>query len=789
MRALTFAVFNAVFAAAACLTWPIYQDTSFTVLVVVSLIVANSIAFFGTLRGLRARTIALFTVIGYFVLGVPLAVPSSFTSPLGALSGLLSLVKAPVTAWKDLLTLTLPVGSYQSVLVPAFLLFFVVPVITLALALGAKKIWPVAAATALLPMVFAALFGSSATRSQLLLIEYPAVIEITLTLVSLVLVMIWLSLRRNSRALNRRHSWGVTGVAVIVGASMLSMLVVPPLLSQTPRNVLRVLVDPQLQIDEQTSPLSLYRQAFRDELFETELFQVSQAGSAQRIRIATLTGFNGQVATVSTNEAGSATARDSAFARVPSLVDSATASGATAIKIGALQGVWMPTLASLEAVSFSAPRPEALTDGFFYNRELEAGIQLADGGLQTGDSYRLQVAERPDALAQAELVTLTPSLSQPRINPEYVPESLQDWLSMQKVSRTGEGLQTLIDRLRARGYLSHSLTLDQQNPPTWMTQLPGYDFQPSRAGHSTARIDQLFTDLRDRQREVGSVSDAQLVAAIGDDEQFAVAAFMLADQLGFNARVVLGTKLVSDAQQGIPACKSGACEGSNLTAWLEVQGDSGDWVVVDVTPQYENPLAPEVDRLQDPQVVTEVQPPMADTVQPPEAAPSQSDAKSPDSPAAALDLTWLWAVVRALALSLLLLLILFGPFAMIWMLKRRRRRERQRGPEPKDSILGAWNEYVDNAIDFGHPSPTAETRTELVQRYSANQAASDDLRLAQIADRAVFSDDVSTTAESSAAWHVVDARARQRRAGANRRQRIRAAISLRSFWRWLRGPR
>lgn len=789
MKLITLGLFNAAFVAAAWLTWPIYQDASFVILAVVSLAAANGIVIVGAVRGMRTRTIALSTGVGYFVLGIPLAVPSALTSPRAMVTGVLSLITAPITAWKDLLTLSLPVGSYQTMLVPAFLLFFVVPVLALSLALRAKKLWPIAAAVALLPMLFAALFGSSATSAGGFGFSFPAALEIALTLVSIVLMMIWLSVRRNAKVSWRRNGWGAAGSVVLAGAAVLSLLIVPPLLSATPRNVLRAQIDPQLRIDEQTSPLSLYRQAFRDELFDTELFQVSQPGSAQRVRIATLTGYNGQVATVSADETGGGTAANSAFARVPSLVGSATKSGATALKIGALQGVWMPTLSGLEAVSFSEPRREALTDGFFYNGELEAGIQLADGGLKTGDSYRLQAADTGSTAPQDELSALKPGLSQPRINPDYVPESLQDWVSMQKVSRTGEGLQTLIDRLRARGYLSHALAVDSQNPPTWMTQLPGYEFQPSRAGHSTARIDQLFTDLRDRQRELGSVSDAQLVAAIGDDEQFSVAALLLADQLGFYARIVLGTSLVTESDQSLNACSSGACDGSNLTAWLEVQGDSGEWVSVDVTPQFENPIAPEVDRLQDPQIVTEVRPPSTDTVQPPESAPSQSDAKSPDSPTAALDLTWLWTTLQVLALSILVLVILVGPFVVIWMLKLLRRRERQRGPEPADMILGAWNEYVDTSLDFGKPAPTNETRVELVQLYTGGQPQSNELTVAQITDRAVFSDEIPTLAQSAAAWQLVDARVRELRAQAHRRQRIRAAISLRSFWRWLGGGR
>lgn len=787
MKTLTFVILNGVFVAAALLMWPIYQDVSFIILAGVSLLAANAISLISVLRRLRARTTLLITAATYLVLGVPLAIPSGMTNLLSFFSAFLRLFTAPVTSWKDVLTLTLPVGSYQTALLPAFLLLFVVPVFTLLVAVAAKKLWWIAAITALLPMLFAATFGSSATSTgtPLLWFTVPAPREIVLTLASLLLVMVWLSRRRVTTGKPRRMPWSAAGGIAVLAALAVSVTVAPALMTQVPRNVLRAQIDPQLHIDQQTSPLSLYRQAFGNELFDTELFQVSQTGDAQRIRIATLTGFDGQVATVSGSSTDTLSAQNTSFARVPALVDAQTQQGALAITIGALQGIWMPTVAPLESITFTAPRPEALSDGFFYNTALQAGVQLADGGLATGDSYRMHTSTtQPTSL---ELTDLKPTLSQPRIQPEFVPESLQDWLSMQKVSRSGAGLQTLIERLRSRGYLSHALSIDPQSPPLWATQIPGYDFQPSRAGHSSARIDQLFTELRDRQREVGSVGEAQLVAAVGDDEQFSVAALLLADQLGFNARVVLGTKLVSQADEGIPACTAGSCDGSNLTAWLEVQAPTGEWVAVDVTPQVANPIAPEVDRLQDPQVVTEVQPPSADSVQPPDAAPSQSEGKTPDSPATESDLTWLWVTLKAVGLTLLILFIVFGPFLLIVVLKQLRRTARQRGPEPKEMLLGAWNEYVDTAVDFGNSLPSAETRVELVQRFTRGAATDEALKLATLADAAVFSDAVVDASDSDTAWQLADARKREFRSGATRQQRLLAMISLKSFWRWIRG--
>jgi type II secretory pathway pseudopilin PulG len=323
-----------------------------------------------------------------------------------------------------------------------------------------------------------------------------------------------------------------------------------------------------------------------------------------------------------------------------------------------------------------------------------------------------------------------------------------------------------------------------------MLELPGYRFEPSRAGHSSARIDQLFTQLRDRQRELGDASDAELVAAVGDDEQFVVAAMLLADQLGFNARIALGTALQRSgdaANSAVAVCDSGACTGANLTAWLEVQGDSGAWVAVDVTPQFENPIAPDRDRLQDPQVPTEVQPPSVESVQPPESEPSQRDADSSDPDANPLNLAWLWLTLQVIGVLLLIALILFGPLLAIVLLKASRRANRRRSLEPKESVLGAWNEFVDTAVDAGSAPPRNETRSEFVERQPRAEDNTELLSLAQLADRAVFSAELSSTQQRDQAWHIVDEHRAVSRAALNRRQRLLAILSLRSFLRFLRG--
>src|SRR5690606_6314645 len=151
------------------------------------------------------------------------------------------------------------------------------------------------------------------------------------------------------------------------------------------------------------------------------------------------------------------------------------------------------------------------------------------------------------------------------------PESLRRWVAAQDAGADGAGLEELISRLRARGYLSHALAVPAADPPAWVEALGAYAFEPSASGHSLARIDEMFDRLLAREAQVAA-SGGSLVAAVGDVEQFAVAAALIARELGFPSRVVLGVRL--DDAAGLPSCDDGECRAGDLAAWVEVQAET-----------------------------------------------------------------------------------------------------------------------------------------------------------------------------------------------------------------------
>ena len=95
----------------------------------------------------------------------------------------------------------------------------------------------------------------------------------------------------------------------------------------------------------------------------------------------------------------------------------------------------------------------------------------------------------------------------------------------------------------ASGATSATRSRSATETPLWMQSLPDYTFQPSASGHSLARIDAMFARLLERETDPRAAASENFVAAVGDDEQFATAVALIARELGFPARVVVGARL------------------------------------------------------------------------------------------------------------------------------------------------------------------------------------------------------------------------------------------------------
>lgn len=774
---------------AAVAAWPIYAAASFVILVLAASVAAAVVVASVSWRRGSGWMLAAGLVAAFTLLAVPVAVPSRLASPLDVLRGLGESYAGIVVAWKDLVTVDLPVGAYRNLLIPALVVFLVGTALALALA-GRSDRWATAAVVAGLGMTgFGLFFGRTATSAPLQIgpLVLAAPVETAVGVGALLSAVLWLAWRAHderaralrrasdvsamptspgrSRADRRRTALGVAMIAVAV---VVTVAVVPWVARGADREVLRSAAGPDRQIAEAVSPLAEYRAMFSDARADEVLFRVSGEGTLpDRIRIATLDTYDGEIFRASGDEGAG-------FVRLPSTRDAGAGRSLSAeVEIVDLEGIWMPTAGRLSSATFEGDRRGALADRFYYSSAAEAGVQTADGGLRAGDGYLLTGVEP----APVDLATLTPPGAPQGVSGG---DNLKRWVEEHAAGSDGAALQGLVQLLRERGYLSHSLAAPGAAAPAWTLDLPGYQLQPSASGHSLARIDRMFERLLDREDDPRAAASGNFVAAVGDDEQFAVATALIAHELGFPARVVVGTRLTT-TDASLPVCDAGECRPRDLSAWTEVQGADGQWAAIDVTPQWEQSPSLEVTQQQDPENVTDVRPDTVEEVVPPEPV-QQDDALDDDTRTEdGLDLAWLWPILRVAGLSLLGVLVLFGPFLAIVIAKAVRRRGRRRDPDPRGAIAGGWDEYVDAGVDAGRSVPRAPTRREVAEAFATPSG----IRLAADADRAVFAADEVGADEVAAFWRIVDD---ERRVLTRQRgfwRRVRAAVSLRSFLRFL----
>lgn len=825
--------------------WPIYQHPWLVVAAGMALVVGIGLAVAAARWRWSALSVVLALVAAVAVTVIPATQPQLFTqlgdAPLAVLArGIVEGVAAIALGWKQLLTLTLPVGTYQTVLVPAYVVFLVTAFVVPAAAIRGGRIAGFAAIPLLAPVAFGAAFGAAQASAPLTLgpLTLAAPVETALWIGSALLAGTWVAwasgadrraaLRRGRSSRNSQSGRGSRWAAavVVMAASIVVALLAAPALDSARgagREAIRDRTDPEIVLRERPSPLASYRVFKRDAAIDTPLFEVEVDGATpSRLRLAVLDAYDGVDVHVGSAEA-------SRFTRLPSgerLSDPTRVS----IRIGAgYADIWAPTAGLGSVPEFAGPRARDLGDAFFVNRATDAAIAappVAPGeasGLRDGDGYTAMMSAAADPAPKLE-PDRDASADASNTGLEAMPE-MAEWIRVQAAPSTEAGLRDLIDRLRSRGYLSHSLS-EREGELIWIERLrTEYDatFSASAGGQSVARIEQLFGQLNARERAAGSdAAPRDLVAGVGDDEQFSVAAMLIARALGFESRIVLGVRLGQESATsgdgadvervgpipGVPDCVD-TCTGENLAAWIEVRGTDGTWAPIDVTPQVTDPPGsasegqrlPEYPSTPEQRDAREVDPPVgvgepSDNAVPPEAQPSESQ---------------FWPIVRAIGLSaaglgLLTLPLLFLPLAKRWRTRRRRRE-----PEPELRALGAWYELEGAAIDLGvggafgasaranrgrdrgrsrrRDGAAVESRTARARRLAEAGFASAP-SVASSVDAAVFSAGGVLSIEADAIWSAVEADILEFRRRVGWWRRLKARYSLRSYGlRFAESPR
>jgi len=792
-----FVVTNALFIAAGSTTaaaalYPAFGSPRFITVAALAIILGAAIAVVCDRLRRSGWVAAGIAAVVYVAVGLAFAIPGVRSGTVSLITGLMELVRGPIGGWKDIVTLPLPLGEYGATLVPVLALLLGGTVLATWLAVRTRRWWGISVVVVVLTVMVAILVGPAARALPLTWAPYGVYVnrEFIVGLAAFGFLLAWMGWRTSytrHKALSlaagsarlasppRARTASMAGAAavMVLAAVATSTLVAGPVAAGTPREVARTAIDPRLVVDTSISPLTSYRTYFSDELFDEVLFTVNvTSGSVDRVRVATLPYFDGDAFTASAPD-GTVPAH---FQRVPSSIAvPRNAPRVTAdVVVGSQSGAWVPLVGQLGSVTFGGDRSGALVDGFFYQSDTLTGIVTVPGGISAGDAYTIHAAV-PESLHN--LAGIGPAPGGNVIDSTLIPTSLSDWVTRQGVTRDGAGLAQLVEALRTRGYLSHGLT--EAPGSLWQRSLGSYTFAPSPAGHSFDRIDRLFTALNERASEVAGTPDASLVAAVGDDEQFAAAVALLAANLGFPSRVVLGAYLEPTDANGwtVPACVGGECRGQNMAVWAEVQTATGVWVPIDVTPQRSTPPSPEVTQQQDPKFASDLDPERAWPISPPSSQRgSASDSEPPLTEEAGV-WSWLGPLLRAVGIGLLAVMVFIGPLIAIVVWKALRRRRRRRG-DPQDSIHSGWDEYLDNAVDAGLPPLPLATRREAALTYATPHGE----RLAQLTDRATFSAGRTAEREAEEFWKLVKAERVGWLKGKSWWGRMRMRLSLRSVW-------
>ncbi|EPR75978.1 Transglutaminase-like enzyme [Leifsonia rubra CMS 76R] len=731
-------------ALAAAAMWPIYRSPELITLVAAGIAAGTLLAVVSLVRRWSFVITASAAVVVFLVIGVPVAVPSAAQySVLPTPSGLVDLVFGVALGWKQLLTISLPVGSYQALLVPALVLVLGSTVVSLSIAFRTRAA-ELSVISPIVVFVTAVAFGPTYP-------DRPLILAMSLLIV-VALTLVWFRLRRRrdtvnaleatrdtARGVQRTREFGFAGARTVVSAVVVLALaasaavgltsVLPP---SNDRSVLRTTIVEPFDPRDYVSPLSGFRSYWQPSSANSALFEVSGVPLGTRIRLATLDSYDGIVYAVGS---GRVTSTSGSFTRVPSRVDQSDVAGdpvTMSITVAEYTGVWLPTVGLLEEIDFDGARASALGDSFYYNTV--SGTAAVTERLTSGDSYSFRgvLTTQPSA---EEVQSLTPGTAEvPAIgeSPAQLTEKLDQYAG--GATTPGERLAAMLSGLAADGYVSHGV---------------GVDEPVSRSGHSAGRIAELVTAPQ----------------MIGDGEQYAVAASLMANELGFPARAVLG--FVTSAPQ---------IRGDDVQAWIEVNTAEYGWVTLDPNPPLrEFPTEVPDDAAQVARPQTIVEPPEVES----DVTNRQSNPDSEQALQSGLDpvLQAVLAALRILGGVLLVLLVLAAPFAVIIAAKVRRRLLRRRANTTLGQISGGWQEFADALVDHGYSSPPSATRTEIAGVLQASEA----YELAVHADRAIFSGADPRSDEVDEFWTKVAHLENQLHAGLSRRARLRSKISLRSL--------
>lgn len=708
-----------------------FSGWSFLVVGLVGALLGLGIGHLAVVLRQPAISVAVMAIGAFFVLGGAVALRShAFLGLLPTADTVSALGDQSLHGWKELLTTLPPVDGTGPLLVLPYLLALITAAGGYTVARRcAPPIVALFAPTALLAAVI--LLGAEKPASQL--VQSAGFALVAVVYLALRAARSRQSAPRDMHARIRQLSAAGLVLAAVAGSAVLAGGLPG---TGSHRVVLRDYVEPPFDIGRYPSPLAGYRKYTKPDvlkLYDAELFRVNGLPEGDRhVRIATLDDYDASVWKAS-NRAGAG------FQRVGSTIP-ATNSGKkvqVVVTVSRYADVWVPTVGDTVGIAFQGVAAGSHAEQFRYN--LATGTGVVPDRLSRGDVYELTALVPITSAAKAgDGAGSPPSL--PGDLTAFTKSAINKWSAGVASSDSVGRLLAVAAWMKKYGAFT-----DGEHP-----------FESFLPGHNLKRLTGFSNDIQ----------------PAGDDEQYAAELALIADQLGMDARVVLGA---------MPQ-PSGVVMGKDVHAWIEVAISGHGWVPLYpesfVPPSSNTPKPPLPPRSQTSKI-TVVPPPVGGRPPSSPLTADELDVRShPPVKAKSSGISFHIPaiVVRVAKIAGFPLLALLAVAGLITLAKaQRRRRRRLTGPAHRRLARG-WHEVLDYAKDLGDDVPigTRRQQADALIRHGLH-------KLAFEADRHVFGPLNLTDEHAVQFWSQVDGMRGVMRQRLTRLQRIRAAISLRSL--------
>jgi hypothetical protein len=724
-----------------------YAGINYLIVGVAGLFIGIVLAHIANVLRQPLIVLAVMVVAVFFLVGGALAARAQAAGGVFPTPGTFQdLASASIYGWKQLLTTLPPVDSSGPLLAIPYILGIVGGVggFTMARRLRSPAL-PVLAPGGILIAVI--LLGTARPAAQFLQGTVFGVVS-----------LVWIASRGTrlrppvQNGGGRRARW--ISAAALLGATVVVATLIGPHLpgSGEKRVVLRSYVTPPFDISAFPSPLVGFRKYTKaaDTLWDQTLFTVEGLPSGTFIRLSTLDSYNGSVwgATSGTMATADGAPQDS-FARVGSTIDSGASGTPVTLKVtveaadaaGARVNAWFPHAGTATSVSFSGSNAKEHESQFRYNLATTEGI-LPDR-LKTGDEYTIHVVLGTADESAAELSPTALPYGTPTL-----PSGAYGFTSAQAIKWSSEATGSIPQLIAVAKHLVDSGAFSDG----------GEGESQYLPGHSLARLSANF--LNDKQ-------------PVGDDEQYAAAFALLANQVGVPARVILGAEPEAD----------GTVKGRDVHTWVSVHLSDGTWQSIPRAA-----FMPPTTKAPDKKLPDTIQNADAAVVPPPNPVrpPSALDFSLQQDAATAHANTnhrvgsgWQIPgfVVTFAKWTLPPILLISAICGLIIGLKSRRRKRRRTLGSSTTRISNGWTEIVDSAADLGVVLPAGQTRREDASRLAAYEVTD----LANDADARVFGPGEPADDDATDYWRRVDELRQSMTSGLSRLQRWRVALSLRSL--------